>query len=164
VEGSQVDRDPLTGAAGHRPDETSFVPVLRVDATGRQPEFWRLGPDEHVRVDVAADEVAAVIGDDHPRLVVLLSGRIDLDAERCLRECEGFRVESVTGEPVGVVNALELDPQCGTVIGLVLCLGWFGRRRLTIGREDVVAILPSAERLILARPAESYSPPQRRGS
>lgn len=80
----------------------------------------------------------------------------NLDPEYWLSRCEGFLVDSESGEEIGVVEEVELEHGSGRAIALVVACGWFGRRMETIPVAEVRAIVPGEERLVVAdraRPA-----------
>lgn len=161
---NDVDKDDVTRpVSARRPAPAApFVAVIRTQATGQELEFWRLGGEAGARLDIGAGDLVAVVDDGHHRLLlVVTAGRLDLDAERCLSESEGFLVQSASGEPIGVVEEVRVDARSGKAEFDVRA-GWFGRHRFSAQGEEVVAILPGTERLILDRPAESRGDPSRR--
>jgi hypothetical protein len=161
---SEINSDHLRGPAPTRrlSPAAPFVAVLRAEVTQQEPEFWRLGGEAGARLDIGGSELVAVVDDGHHCLLVLVTaGRLDLDAERCLSESEGFLVQSASGEPIGVVEEVRVDARSGKV-EFEVGAGWLGRHRFSAQAEDVVAILPGTERLILDRPAESRGGPRRR--
>lgn len=165
MRGSQVDRDCSTRpASARRLDPAApFVAVRRAELTREELEFWRLGSEAGARVDIGSGEFVTVVDDGHPRLlVVVTTGRLDLDAERCLSESEGFLVHSASGDPIGIVDDVRVDARSGKAVELDVCAGWFGRHRITVQAEEVVAILPGTKRLILDLPAESRGCPRGR--
>jgi hypothetical protein len=73
-----------------------------------------------------------------------------LDPDDLLAHAHDFSIEDRDG-PVGIVEDVRLD---GTI---VVASGWFGRRRLTLGFDDVEEIVPS-ERLLILRPGAVARP------
>ena len=76
----------------------------------------------------------------------------NLDPEYWLSHCEGFIVDSESGEEIGVVEEVELERGSGRAIALVVARGWFGRHRQTIPVAEVRTIFPSEERLVVSDP------------
>lgn len=64
-----------------------------------------------------------------------------------LAEAHGFLVDDRDG-PVGVVDAVDPIGRDGVGTIVVAC-GWFGRRVLTLGFDDVAEAIPAERRLIL---------------
>ncbi len=79
--------------------------------------------------------------------------------ELWLRNAHGFLADTVSGEAVGVVEDVDADPQSGEVLALVVCCGWFGRRRFTVPVDEIVEIRPAERRLFLRNALEE---PRRR--
>jgi hypothetical protein len=129
------------------------VAVLRAEVTQHEVEFWRVG-DAGAAVDVGADEFVAVVDDDRPLLVVVGARRLDFDAETCLSQSEGFLVDSASGDPIGIVNDVRVDPRSGKAVEFEVCAGPLGHERLAVTSEEIVAVLPGSKRLILDRPPE----------
>ncbi len=73
-----------------------------------------------------------------------------LDQEYWLAHSEGYRVDSDTGR-IGLVEEV-----CSTPTGhpdlLVLRTGRFGRRRLLLPAEEVMAVAPREGRLVVRSP------------
>jgi sporulation protein YlmC with PRC-barrel domain len=148
------------------------VAVLRAEATHHELEFWRLGGDIGAPVDVGAGQFVAIVDDDDSPVlvddddslvVVVSAGRLDVDAERCLSQSEGFLVDSASGDPIGIVNDVRFDARSGKIVELELDVSerWFGHRRLAVTAEEIVGVLPGADRLILDRPPEGRGGPRR---
>jgi len=137
------------------------VTVLRAEVTQDELEFWRVGGEEGAPVEAVADELVGVVDDDTPLLVVVSAGRLALDAETCLSQSEGFLVDSASGEPIGIVNDVRLDPRSRKAIEFDVCVGRFGHHHLAVTAEEIVAVLPGSKRLILDRPPESRGGPRR---
>lgn len=72
-----------------------------------------------------------------------------MDAERLLRECEGFLVDGADGREIGVVDGVERAPQSGLVSGLLVASGWFGRRRLRVDAQAIRSFVPAERRVIV---------------
>lgn len=73
-----------------------------------------------------------------------------------LNHCHGFLVDSADGE-VGVVD--EVLPTDGSQAeAIVVAIGWFRRRRVTVGVDDVEEILPHQRRLAVRQPLGAKSP------
>ncbi|HEU0305280.1 MAG TPA: PRC-barrel domain-containing protein [Gaiellaceae bacterium] len=73
----------------------------------------------------------------------------DPELEYWLANCEGFLVDTESNEEVGVVDEVEMDPDSGRAVTLLVSCGWFGHRRLRVPARDVVAISPGARALIV---------------
>jgi hypothetical protein len=162
MRGRPGDRDHST-----RPVPTSrlvagapFVAVLRAEVTQDELEFWRLGGDPSAPVDIGADELVAVVDDNRSLLVVVSAGRLDLDAEKFFSQSEGFLVDSASGDPIGIVNDVRLDPRSGKAVEFDVCVGSLGHHHLAVPAEEIVAVLPGSKRLILDRPPESRGGPR----
>ena len=73
-----------------------------------------------------------------------------LDQEYWLAHCEGYRVDSEIGR-IGLVEEV-----CSTPTGhpdlLVLRAGRFVRRRLLVPAEEVMAVAPREERIVVRSP------------
>ena len=82
-------------------------------------------------------------------LTVALSA-FPIDQEYWLAHCEGYRVDSDAGQ-LGLV-----DEVCSTPTGhpdlLVLRAGRFGHRRLLVPAEEVMAVTPREERIVVRSP------------
>jgi hypothetical protein len=68
--------------------------------------------------------------------------------EYWLQHCEYFVVATPSGEAIGVVDDVCIDPSTGELASIELAAGWFGRRRFTLAVESVRAILPLERRLL----------------
>jgi hypothetical protein len=71
-----------------------------------------------------------------------------IDPERVLAECEDFLVDGRDGRRIGVVDRVERSGAAGAASALLVASGWFGRRRLRVDAQAVVALLPQ-ERLVI---------------
>jgi hypothetical protein len=71
-----------------------------------------------------------------------------LTVEAQLRGTYGFLVDTINSREVGIVDEVIIDED-GRVVCLVVCGGWFGRRRRTVKVDDVVKIFPGERRLIV---------------
>lgn len=72
-------------------------------------------------------------------------------SDEALAQSEGFLVDSLDGEDLGVVDAVELDPRSGEVLRLEVVAGWFGRCRFDVDPADVALVFPDERRLFVAR-------------
>ena len=86
----------------------------------------------------------------------------NLDPEDWLSNCHGFLVDSESGEEIGVVDDVELEPGSGRAASLVVASGWFGRHVQTIAVADVQTIVPCEERLVVSDPTGRADPEPRR--
>jgi hypothetical protein len=78
-----------------------------------------------------------------------------IDPERVLAECEDFLVNGRDGSQIGVVDRVERAGGAGGVAALLISAGWFGRRRLRVEAEAIVALVP-AERLVIVDEARVH--------
>jgi hypothetical protein len=78
-----------------------------------------------------------------------------LDADYWLGNCHGFLVDSPSGE-VGVVEDVYQGRRGPRL--LVVASGWFGRSLGLVRVEDVAAIYPDEERLVLGRTPAFHAP------
>ena len=124
---------------GRRPDPVSLVPIAAGD------ERWRT---------VARIERIKLDGDRWTADLTFVP--LAFDPDYWLSRSEGFLVDSPQGV-VGVVDEVERTAE-GGVAFLVVCGGWFGRRRYLIPRNDVEEIRPGPQRLFVRAPA---APPGR---
>jgi hypothetical protein len=79
-----------------------------------------------------------------------------LDADYWLSNCHGFLVDSSSGE-VGVVEDVYQGRRGPRLV--VVASGWFGRTLGLVRVEDVTAIYPDQERLVLGRTPAFHAPP-----
>jgi sporulation protein YlmC with PRC-barrel domain len=84
-------------------------------------------------------------------------GLVAVDTETLLSDAEGFLVDGPDGEPIGVVDEIELDEARATVSGLVVAAGWFGRRHFRVAVDAIEAVFPD-ERRIIVREASPVPP------
>jgi hypothetical protein len=68
--------------------------------------------------------------------------------EAVLRASHGFLVDDEDAIEVGVVDDVFVDEH-GHVLAIVVCGGWFGRRRWTFDVGDVVAVSPALRRIVV---------------
>jgi hypothetical protein len=87
-----------------------------------------------------------------PRLTFLASPFDPL----LLLEVEGYLVDAMPDEPVGVVDEVIVDDD-GRPVALVVACGWFGRRDCRIDVEDIHDICPESRRLRVRRTARSIA-------
>ena len=76
-----------------------------------------------------------------------------IDPAYWLDHCHGFLVDSPGGS-VGVVDDVITAGDSDRAEGLVIATGWFGRRRITIGVNDVREIDPRGRRLAISQSLE----------
>jgi hypothetical protein len=81
------------------------------------------------------------------------------DRDYWLSRCEGFRVETAEGRPVGAVVELQYRSTVDRPDRLVVRRGWFATRVLIVPVASVAAILPGEERVVL-RPQAAEQPPR----
>jgi hypothetical protein len=79
--------------------------------------------------------------------VITVGAPVLLDPDSVLARADGFLVGDREG-PVGVVDEVA-STQADDGGTIVVACGWFGRRRLTVGFQDVVEIRPVERRLML---------------
>ena len=60
--------------------------------------------------------------------------------------CDGFRVALPSGER-GVVQEIRRG---GAAVELIVATGLFARRRLSVGEDEIEAILPAARRIVVS--------------
>lgn len=82
-----------------------------------------------------------------------------VDPEYWLSNCHGFLVDSPAGE-VGVIDDVYFGRRRPRL--LIVASRWFGRSLSLVPVEEVIAIYPAEERIVLAvRPAGHAAPPGR---
>jgi hypothetical protein len=81
------------------------------------------------------------------KAVIVVDAPVPHDPDAVLAQAHGFLVDDPDG-PVGVVEEVFPTGRDGDGT-IVLACGWFGRRFLTLGFEDVAEIVPAERRLIL---------------
>lgn len=71
-----------------------------------------------------------------------------LDEDYWLSRCDGFRVEA--GERrLGIVSELRFDARLDRPAELVVCGGLFGNRVVVVPTNDVLAVVPREQRVVL---------------
>jgi hypothetical protein len=71
-----------------------------------------------------------------------------IDPEHVLAGCEDFLVDGTDGREIGVVERVEREGR-GVASALLVSAGWFGRRRLRVSAQAVVAVVPEERRVIV---------------
>lgn len=132
-------KDVVTTAQGER---APSLPVYVELAEGPDPHPG--GSSAHIRLRRQRGSHAAQRAWE---AVITLEQWAPLRPECSLAHAHGFHVVDAEGD-VGIV--VEVDPAQADSDGtLSVSCGWFGRRLLTVGFEDVEEIFPAEERLIL---------------
>ena len=119
---------PVTMLAGNDPARAERI----VSVAGRRSERDRSEPDPMH----ASDFDIGPSGVSH-------------DPEYWLRHSHGFLVDSESGAQVGVVDDIELAPDSGETVALIVASGWLGRSIRRIAAGDVCAIAADERRLIV---------------
>lgn len=83
--------------------------------------------------------------------------------EPVVREAADFLVDTENGAGVGVVEEVLVDAD-GAVAQIVVCSGWFGRRRRTFALQDVVSVSPSRRLLVVSEASAARAEPDARES
>jgi hypothetical protein len=76
--------------------------------------------------------------------------------ERLLLQSEGYLVDAMPAEPIGVLDEVVVDRD-GRPTELVVACGWFGRRRCSVGVDEVHDIEPENRRVRVRRSAASIA-------
>ena len=81
------------------------------------------------------------------------------DPALLLSRCEGFRVETAEGSPVGTVVELQYRSDLERPDWLVVRGGWFAKRVVIVPVAGIAAILPGEERIVLCPETPEQPPP-----
>ncbi|HYZ91452.1 MAG TPA: hypothetical protein VFA34_03550 [Actinomycetota bacterium] len=84
------------------------------------------------------------------------------DPERMLVACQGFLVDTVDGEALGVVDEVEIGDDGQFALALIVASGWFGRRRFRVHAEQIEVLAPDERRLLVRKPAAGFVSLERR--
>ena len=76
--------------------------------------------------------------------------------ELLLLQSEGYLVDAMPAEPIGVLDEVVVDRD-GRPTELVVACGWFGRRRCSVGVDEVHDIEPENRRVRVRRSAASIA-------
>jgi hypothetical protein len=71
----------------------------------------------------------------------------ETDPEQLVARCEDYHVDGSDGSRIGVVERVE-SGAAGAASALVVSAGWFGRRRLRVDADAIVALVPD-DRLVI---------------
>ena len=74
----------------------------------------------------------------------------EIDPDRLLAECAGFRVDASDGRQIGVVDRVERSGS-GAISALLVSApaGWFRRRNVRIEERAITALVPQQELVIV---------------
>jgi hypothetical protein len=78
------------------------------------------------------------------------------DPEEVLRDCEYFLVDSTDGQPIGVVDRVELDERTGFVAAIEVAEGPFGGRAVRVDAKEIELLIPATERIVVRVPPEGF--------
>ena len=79
------------------------------------------------------------------------------DPEQTLVDCQGFLVDTLDGEPLGVVDDVEVEPPAdgARASALLVASSSFGRR-LRVKADQVEMVAPDERRVVVRKPTRGF--------